>query len=210
MLTNAILAGKVEESRQSTYAAVGKGSSTNEVLDALVEAANIIIDLFEVGEYTQDRLVAAENAVASSLQVIEDRLAESEKRFGLKVAVGPVELRTGSLLSLVLSAALRSVGLRAVRLGKTQTPLELLRNSEELEAELVVPLLNAEGIEEQLRNFESEAERGGFKKKFDMIVVAPGFKKAELLTFQVVSNTGEAISKAVEWAMRRRRPDGSG
>ena len=117
-LTNAILDGKVEEARQSTYAALARGSTTNEVLDAMLDAVNIVVDLHEVGEYDQDRVNAAEAAVNSSLQVIEDRLAKAESRFDLKATVGPVGIKAGNLLALALSAALRSVGLHASEPGE--------------------------------------------------------------------------------------------
>jgi methanogenic corrinoid protein MtbC1 len=128
-LTNAVLGGRPDEARQSTYAALARGSTANDILDALVEAANIVVDLHEVGEYDQNRLGTAESAVNLCLQAIEDKLAKSESKFSLKATVGPVGLKAGILLSLTLSAVLRSIGFRAISLGKTQTPLELLRNS---------------------------------------------------------------------------------
>ncbi len=203
-LTNAVLAGKAEEVRQSTYTALARGSSPNDILDALVEAANIIIDLHEVGEFDQSRLSTAENAVSSCLQVIEDRLAKSEGKFNVKATVGPLGLKAGSVLSLALSAILRSVGFRAMNLSKTQTPLELLRNSEELGAELVIPLLSSNGVEGQLRSLVDEVERGGFKSKFEVIAVAPGLPATVQTSLSVVRNSGEAISKATEWALKRQ------
>jgi methanogenic corrinoid protein MtbC1 len=203
-LTNALLAGKPEEVRQSTHAALAQGSTANDVLDALVEAVNIIMDLNGVGEYDQDRLAAAENAVSSCLQVIEDRLEKSEDKFSIKASTGPVGLKAGSLLSVAVSAALRSVGFRCVSLGKSQTSLELLRNSEELGVELVVPLLSGEGVEEQLQSFTEELERGGFKTKFEVIPVAPGLPETVRTTIMIARNSGEAISKATEWALRRQ------
>jgi len=202
-LTNAILDGKAEEARQSTYAALAKGSTTNEILDGMLEAVNIVVDLHEVGEYDQDRVNAAEAAVNSSLQVIEDRLAKAESKFNVRATVGPVGLKAGNLLALALSAALRSVGLRALSLGKTQTPLEILRNSEELRADLVLPLLSSDGVERQLDAFTEAIERGGFKSKFKVIALAPGLPDTLQPTLSVARNSGEAISRATEWALKR-------
>lgn len=111
-LTNAVLAGREGEASQTTYAALARGCTTNEVLDAIVEAVNIVVDLHEVGEYDQQKLAAAEGAVNSSLHVIEDKLTTSEGKFNLKATVGPVGLKAGGLLSSVLSAVLRSIGFR--------------------------------------------------------------------------------------------------
>ncbi len=204
-LTNALLEGKAEEARQSTNAALATGSTSNEILDALVEAVNIIVDLHEVGEYDQRRVTEAENAVAACLQVIEDKLAVSENRFNIKATTGPIGLKAGNLLSLAVSASLRSVGFRSTNLGKTQTALELLRNSEELGAELVVPLLSGEGVEEQLRSFIDAFERGGFKTKLEIIPVAPGLPEPYQASIAIARNSSEAISKATEWALKRNK-----
>ncbi len=203
-MTNTLLAGNADEVRQSTHAALAQGSTANDVLDALVEAVNIIVDLHDVGEYDQSKLDAAENAVTSCLQVIEDRLQKSEGKFNIKATTGPVGLKAGSLLSMAVSAALRSVGFRSICLGKTQTALELLRNSEEQGSDLVVPLLSSEGVEEQLRSFTEELERGGFRTKFEVIPVAPGLPETVQPSVTIARNSGEAISKATEWALKRR------
>ncbi len=203
-MTNALLEGKAEEARQSTNAALATGSTANEILDALVDAINIVVDLHEVGEYDQSRVLAVENAATACLQVIEVKLAVSESRFNLKATTGPVGLKAGNLLSMALSASLRSVGFRSINLGKSQTPLELLRNSEELGADLVVPLLSGDAVEEQLRNFIEALERGGFKGKFEVIPVAPGLPELFQSSVAIARNSSEAISKATEWALKRQ------
>lgn len=204
LLTNALLAGRAEEVRQSAFAALAQGSTPNEILDALVDAANIAADLCEVGEYDQERVAAVENAVGSGLQVIEDRLAVAEGKFNLKATTGPIGLKAGNLVSMAVSASLRSVGFRSVNLGKSQTPLELLRNSEELGADLVVPLLSGEEVETQLQNFIEALERGGFKTKFEVIPVAPGLPETVQASVVIARNSSEAISRATEWALRRQ------
>ena len=203
-LTNAVLAGKTDEARQSTYAALGRGGTSNDILDAVTEAVNIIVDLHDIGEYDSEKLRSAETAVSSALQVIEDRLIASQGRFNVKATVGPLGLKAGNLLSLTLCAALRSIGFDAMNLGKTQTPLELLRNSEELGADLVIPLLAREDVEGQLRRLREEIDRGGFKLRFEIIPVAPGLTDGAIFPLSAVRNSSEAISRATEWALRKR------
>jgi methanogenic corrinoid protein MtbC1 len=202
-LTNAVLAGKADEARQKTYAALARGGTGNDALDAVAEAVNIIVDLQDLGEYDSERLTSAENAVNSSLQVLEDKLVASEGRFHLKATVGPLGLKAGGLLTIAICAALRSIGFEAINLGKTQTPLDLLRNSEELGADLIIPLLARESVREQLQGFLEEIEKGGFKTKFEIVVIAPGLREFAQLPVQVASNSSEAISKATEWAVKR-------
>jgi methanogenic corrinoid protein MtbC1 len=204
-LTTALLSGKADKARQSTNAALALGGTANEILDTLVDAVNIVIGLREVGEYDQDRMTAVESAVNSCLQTIEDRLAIAERKFNIKATTGPVGMKAGNLLSLAVSASLRSVGFRSVNLGKSQTPLEILRNSEELGADLVVPLLSGERVEEQLQSFREAIERGGFKTKFEVILVAPGLPETIETSINLARNSGEAISKATEWALRRSK-----
>jgi methanogenic corrinoid protein MtbC1 len=204
-LTSALLAGKAEEARQSTNAAVALGSTPNEILDTLIDAVNIIVGLHELGEYSQEKMVVLEGAVNSCLQAIEGRLAQAERRFNLKATTGPVGMKAGNLLSIAMSASLRSVGFRTVNLGKSQTPLEILRNSEELAADLVVPLLSGEGVEGQLQSFTEALERGGFKTKFEVIPVAPGLPETVVTSINVARNSGEAISKATQWGLRRSK-----
>ncbi len=194
----------MEEARQSTNAALATGSTANEILDTLVDAVNIIVDLHEVGEYDQNRVAAVENAVTACLQVIEDKLLASEGRFNVKATTGPLGIKAGNLLSMAVSASLRSVGFRSTNLGKSQTPLELLRNSEELGAGLVVPLLSGDRVEEQLQGFVEALDRGGFRAKFEVIPVAPGLPETVQTSIPVARNSGEAISKAAEWALKRQ------
>ena len=208
LLTTALLSGKAEDARQSTNAALALGSTSNEILDTLVDAVNIIIGLHELGEYDQERVTAVETAVNACLQTVEDRLALAEKKFNIKATTGPVGLKAGNLLSMAVSASLRSVGFRSVNLGKSQTPLEILRNSEELGAELVVPLLSGEGVEGQLQSFTEALERGGFKAKFEVIPVAPGLPETVETSINVARNSGEAITKATQWALKRSKSTG--
>jgi hypothetical protein len=91
-----------------------------------------------------------------------------------------------------------------VCLSKTQTALELLRNSEESGADLVIPLLGTNDPEGQLRNFAGEIERGGFKSKFEVIHVVSGLPEGFQTPLKVASNSSEAIRKATEWALKRR------
>lgn len=200
-LTNAVLVGKPDDARQNIHVALARGSTVNEILDALVEGVNIFIDLHEVGEYGPERLEAVEMAVNSCLQVIEDHLAKSEGKFNVKATVGPVGIKCGGVLSLVLAAVLRSAGFRAMSLGKSKTPLELLRNSEELGADLVIALISDASVDEQLSSFTSEIERGGFKTKFEVIPVLLGSKGT---IPNVARNPSEAITKATEWALKRQ------
>jgi methanogenic corrinoid protein MtbC1 len=201
-LTNALLAGKGEEAKQRAYAALARGINEREILDAVVDAANAISDLQELGEYDQGKIASMEFAVNSSLQTLEEWLTKSEGKFGVKTTVGPVGLKAGALQSLVLTASLRSLGFHSVSLGKTQTALDLLRNSEHLDADLVIPILSENG-EDHLRNFVEAYERGGFRSKFEVIPIAPGVEESLSTGLMVARNTGEAISKATQWALKR-------
>ena len=200
-LTNALLAGRAEEAKRSTFAALAKANTERDVLDAIVDAVNIISDLQEIEQYDHDKLASLENSVNTSLQVLEEWLAKSEGKFGLKVTVGPVGVRAGALACLALSASLRSVGFRSVSLGKTQTALDLLRNSEELGAKLVIPMLSADD-DQQLVNFVQAYERGGFKNKFEVIPIVPKLSENPQPNITIARNAGEAISKATQWALK--------
>ena len=180
------------------------GGTRNDVLDAVIEAVNITVDLHDVGEYDFDRLASVERAVDSCLLVLEDKLATAQSRFNIKATIGPLGLKAGNLLSLAVCAALRSVGFDAVNLSKTQTPLDLLRNSEELGAAIVIPLLAREDVEPQLRSLLEEIEKGGFKSKFQIIPLAQGLPDVAQFPLFVARNPAEAISRATEWALKKR------
>jgi methanogenic corrinoid protein MtbC1 len=168
-----------------------------------MEAVDILFDLNEIGGTDQSRLMAAETALNSSLDALHDELIEREKRLGMIATVGPVGLKAGSLMATATSALLRSAGFQCYCLGKTQTPLELLRNSEELGAKLVVPMLSSEDVEQQMRNLVDEIQRGGFKSKFLIIPIVPGLAEDAKLPMHATKNSGEAISEALRWAHQR-------
>ena len=196
--------GKADEVRQGTYATIALGGTRNDILDAVMEAANITVALNDVGEYDFDRLASVERAVDSCLQVLEDRLATAQKKFKVKATIGPVGLKAGNLLSLAVCAALRSVGFDATSLSKTQTPLDLLRNSEELGADLVIPLLAREDVEPQIRLLLEEIDKGGFKTKFEIIPLVHGLPDVARFSLFVARNPAEAISRATEWALKKQ------
>jgi len=204
-LTSALLAGNGEEAKQRAYGALAKGNNEREVLDAVVEAVNITSDLQELEQYDKAKIAFVEAAVNASLQSLEEWLVKSERRFDVKVTVGPVGHKTGALLALALSASLRSIGFHSTNLGKTQTALDLLRNSEELDSDLVIPIL-PENDDEHLRSFEESYERGGFKNKFEIIAIAPGLSEDFGGNLTIARNSEEAISKATQWALRHARP----
>lgn len=196
-----MLAGKSDETKQRAIAALAKGNSEREVLDAVMEAVDITTDLQGLGQYDQAKITSVEVAVSASLQALEEWLVKSEGKFGVKVTVGPVGLKTGALLALALSSSLRSVGFRSTNLGKTQTALDLLRNSEELDSDLVIPIL-PDNDDEHLRSFAEAYERGGFRNKFEVIPIAPGLSENVHSNLIIARNTEEAISKATQWALK--------
>jgi hypothetical protein len=200
-LTNAVLAGNADETQQKTYAALAL-AKPNDVLDAVIEAVNILLDLNEVGGADQNRLRNAESAINSCLQVLQDSLNLTEGKFDFTATVGPVELEGGHLLSTAITAMLRSVGFKAINLPKTQTALELLRNSEELRADLVLPLLPKDDLHKLLSNFRDASERGGFGSKFQIIVIARGLPESVAEPIYAAKNVDEAVSKALEWAIK--------
>jgi len=202
-LIHAILSGKADLARQSTYGSLTRGGSLNDVLDSILEAVEILFDLNEIGGTDQPRLSAAENAVNSSLDALHEKLVEREKRLNMIATVGPIGLGAGSLMSIATSALMRSAGFQCSSLSKTQTPLELLRNSEELGANLVVPMLSSEDIEPRIQNLVDEIERGGFKSKFFVIPIILGLQENLRLPLHVVKNSGEAVSEALQWAHKR-------
>ena len=193
------------EARQSSYASLARGRTANEVLDVMLDSVDVLVGLHQVGEYDQGRITAAETAVSSCVEILEERLEKAQNRFDLKATVGPIGIKAGNLLALALSAALRSAGFRTQSLGKTQTPLELLRNSEELKADIVLPLLSGEGVDRQLQIFAEEIARGGFRTKFHVIAVAPGASDTIKQEISVARNSSEALSRATEWGLKLRR-----
>jgi len=200
-LTNAVLAGDAEQTRQKTNAALAK-ATPNEVLDAVVEGVNILLDLNELGGADENRLTSAESAIIACLQIIDPIISKSESKFDFTATVGPVGLEWGHLLSMSLAALLRSVGLAASTLNKTKTALELLRNSEELRADIVLPLLPKEDVEAQLLSLKNEVDRGGFANRFHVIPVGRNLPDTTAPTLNVAKNVDEAVSKALEWAIK--------
>ena len=206
-ITGTILSGNSEQARQKSYLAISRGATANDVIDAAIEAVNILLDLNEVGGLDQLKIVNAEEAMSSSLQTLEESLAASESRFDVRATVGPVGLEWGHLLAAVIAASLRSAGFHTATLGKTKTALELFRNSEELGADLVLPLLPREDADKWLASLKDEIDRGGFANKFMVIPVAPGLDQNVTMPLYAATNADEAISKAVEWALKNTSTD---
>lgn len=200
-LTNAVLAGNPEQTRQKTNAALAK-ANPNEVLDAVIEGVNILLDLNELGGADPNRLTGAEEAVNACLQILEPSISKSESKFDFTATVGPIGLEWGHLLSIPLAAVLRSAGLNASTLNKTKTALELLRNSEELGADIVLPLLPKEDVEAQLASLKDEIDRGGFGNRFHVIPVIRNLPDGVASPLNLAKNVDEAVSKALEWAIK--------
>jgi hypothetical protein len=205
-LTNAVLAGDPEQTRQKTNAALAK-TTPNEVLDAVIEGVNILLDLNELGGADPNRLIGADDAITACLEILEPTLSKSQGKFDFTVTVGPIGLEWGHLLSMSMAALLRSVGLNASTLNKTKTALELLRNSEELRADIVLPLLPKEDVEAQLSSLKNEIDRGGFANRFHVIPVARNLPVSIVSPLNVARNVDEAVSKALEWAIKNSVED---
>jgi len=203
VLAKAIVTGNAEEARYSTNAALARGCTPFDVLDTLVDAVSTVVDLHEVGEFDAARITNAEAAVDSCLRILEEKLVSSEKRFGLKASVGPVGLKAGGILATAISAALRSVGVRTATLPNTQTPRDLFRNSEELGVDAAIPLLSGDQINDQLDALIREWEAGGFKNKFDLIVLAPGHSSTYERAM-TARNSGEVVTMVAEWALKKQ------
>jgi len=84
----------------------------------------------------------------------------------------------------------------------TKTALELLRNSEELGADIVLPLLPKEDVQAQLSSLKDEIDRGGFSNRFHVIPVGRNLPDSIVSPLNVAKNVDEAVSKALEWAIK--------
>src|SRR5437899_10410767 len=82
-----ILKGEDQESARIASEIVGGKSKTNDIVDAISEAMNIVADLHEVERYTVQQVESCERAAESALNAIRPGLKVEQRRISGKVMV---------------------------------------------------------------------------------------------------------------------------
>ena len=160
-LTEMILKGEDQESARIASEIVGGKSETNDIVDAISEAMNIVADLHEVERYTVQQVESCERAAESALNAIRPGLKVEQRRISGKVMVTSLYGDPHRFDKTLLLTMLEMGGFSALDGGEELSPEEVVRNVKNLKPDvLAIPLVTTSAVNDLLRTRSLLANSG--------------------------------------------------
>ena len=160
-LTEMILKGEDQESARIASEIVGGKSKTNDIVDAISEAMNIVADLHEVERYTVQQVESCERAAESALNAIRPGLKVEQRRISGKVMVTSLHGDPHRFDKTLLLTMLEMGGFSALDGGEELSPEEVVRNVKNLKPDvLAIPLVTTSAVNDLLRTRSLLANSG--------------------------------------------------
>lgn len=146
-LTELILKGDHENAARLAGEIARKGIETNEVVDAVSEAMNIVADLHEVERYSPEQVESCERAAEGALQALRPGIRAEQRRISGKVMVTSLHGDPHSFDKTLLLTMLEVGGFSTLDGGAELSPEEVAdRVSATRPDVLAVPLISPTAV----------------------------------------------------------------
>jgi methanogenic corrinoid protein MtbC1 len=160
-LTEMILKGEDQDAaRIAGEIAVGR-TETNDIVDAISETMNIVVDLHEVDRYTVQQVESCERAAESALNAIRPGLKVEQRRISGRVMVTSLHGDPHRFDKTLLLAMLEMGGFSALDGGEELSPEEIVRNVKAEKPDvLAIPLVTPTAVNDLMRTRSLLANSG--------------------------------------------------
>ncbi len=146
-LTEMILKGDHENAAKLAGEIAHKETETNEVVDAISDAMNIVVDLHEVERYSLAQVENSERAAEGALQAIRPRIRVEQRRISGKVMVTSFHGDPHSFDKTLLLTMLEMGGFSALDGGAELSPEEVAEKVSQTRPDiLAVPLVTSAAV----------------------------------------------------------------
>jgi methanogenic corrinoid protein MtbC1 len=182
------------------------GISPNLTLDAIINGLNIVRDLGEIKEYSEERINASRAAVCEALRAFKVNVHSKDVAFKGRVALGSYGSAQEAELEL-LSAALGLAGLEIINLASGESPTGLLRNAADHKVDVLVAYVNDDTPESWLEDLAKAIVGGNFQQVFETIVFASSAAPVALgnIIKGITYDLDEVAAKVTELLIAKRK-----
>ncbi len=146
-LTEMILKGDHENAARLAAEIAHKGLETNDIVDAISDAMNIVVDLHEVERYSIEQVENCERAAEGALQAIRPKIRVEQSRISGKVMVTSLQGDPHNFDKTLLLTMLEIGGFSALDGGEERSPEEIADRVSTMKPDiLAVPLVTPAAV----------------------------------------------------------------
>jgi methanogenic corrinoid protein MtbC1 len=160
-LTEVILKGEEQDAARIAGEIASGNTQTNDLVDAISETMNIVVDLHDVERYTVQQVESCERAAESALNAIRPGLKVEHRKIKGRVMVTSLHGDPHTFDKTLLLTMLELGGFSALDGGEELSPEEVVRNVKSLKPDvLAIPLVTASAVNDLLRTRSLLANSG--------------------------------------------------
>jgi len=206
-LTNAIVKGDILATGHAARRLMEKEHPVTATLDAIVDASNIVNDLYNIGEYDRSNVTASSRATLAALQVLDPQLSIEESKGIGKVVVGCIPEDALEFDMPVASSVLRAAGFKTINLPRAVTYENLTSIASQNQCDLVVLLIKTREDDPRVQRLALELRESLLKKTLKVIVggnleAARIYGKYGFTNY--FSDLGDLVSKLTEIVIKEQ------
>lgn len=206
-LTNAIVKGDSLATEDLAKLLVERKSSVTQALDAVVDAMNIVNDLFSIGECDHSKVSASSSATLAALEVFEPLLSVEEGKAIGTVVLGCIPDDSVGVDKAIASSVLRAAGLKTLSLPATVTYENLTSIANQNQCDLVVLLIKTHENDPRVQSLAIEMRESSPSTALKVLV--GGNLQAEKICMKYgftsyFSDLGDLVSKVTEIVIKER------
>ena len=206
-LTNAIVKGDILATGHAARRLMEKEHPVTATLDAIVDASNIVNDLYNIGEYDRSNVTASSRATLAALQVLDPQLSIGESKGTGKVVVGCIAEDALEFDMPVASSVLRAAGFKTINLPRAVTYENLTSIASQNQCDLVVLLIKTREDDPRVQRLALELRESLLKKTLKVIVggnleAARIYGKYGFTNY--FSDLGDLVSKLTEIVIKEQ------
>jgi len=206
-LTNAIVKGDIWATEHAARRLMEKEHPVTTTLDAIVDATNIVNDLYNIGEYDRSNVTASSRATLAALQVLEPQLSIEESKGIGKVVVGCIPEDALEFDMPVVSSVLRAAGFKTLNLPTAVTYENLTIVASQNQCDLVVLLVKTREDDQRVQRLALELRESLLKKTLK-VIVGGNLEAARICRSygftNYFSDLGDLVSKVTEIVIKER------
>lgn len=169
-LKRAIVEGDIEGAPRIVESLLRSGIDPDRILDALIEAMEIVGEKFEKGEYYIPETLLSSHAMKAAFEILKPRLRIERARERGRIVIGTIEGDIHDIGKNIVASLLEGAGFEVIDLGRDVPCEEFIERALELGADVIAISALMSTTRERMRDVIEIAKRRGIRDRIVILV----------------------------------------